>query len=66
MSQDDIVIGIAASGRTPYVIGELEYANEIGATTASIACTNNSEIGKISKFPIEVLPGPEILTAQQD
>lgn len=62
LSQDDIVIGIAASGRTPYVIGGLEYANEIGATTASIACTDNSEIGKISKFPIEVLPGPEILT----
>ncbi|XLX18821.1 N-acetylmuramic acid 6-phosphate etherase [Helcococcus ovis] len=62
LSPKDVVIGIAASGRTPYVIGGLKYANEIGAITGSIACTDGSEIGKISRFPIEVIPGPEVLT----
>ena len=62
LTKDDVVIGIAASGRTPYVIGGLNYANSIGANTGSIACTTDSEIGKISKYPIEVVPGPEVLT----
>lgn len=62
LTKDDVVIGIAASGRTPYVIGALKYANSIGADTGSIACTIDSEIGKISKYPIEVVPGPEVLT----
>lgn len=62
LTDKDVVIGVAASGRTPYVIGGLEYANSIGAVTGSIACTTDSEIGKISKFPIEVVPGPEVLT----
>lgn len=62
LTDKDVVIGIAASGRTPYVIGGLEYANQIGAVTGSIACTTESEIGKISKFPVEVVPGPEVLT----
>ena len=62
LTNKDVVIGVAASGRTPYVIGGLEYANSIGAVTGSIACTTDSEIGKISKFPIEVVPGPEVLT----
>lgn len=62
LSPKDVVIGIAASGRTPYVIGGLKYANEIGSITGSIACTDGSEIGKISRFPIEVIPGPEVLT----
>lgn len=62
LSSKDVVIGIAASGRTPYVIGGLKYANEIGAITGSIACTDGSEIGRISRFPIEVIPGPEVLT----
>lgn len=62
LTKDDVVIGIAASGRTPYVIGALNYANSIGADTGSIACTTDSEIGKISKYPIEVVPGPEVLT----
>lgn len=62
LTDKDVVIGIAASGRTPYVIGGIEYANSIGAVTGSIACTTESEIGKISKFPVEVVPGPEVLT----
>lgn len=62
LNKNDVVIGIAASGRTPYVIGGLEYANSIGAKTGSIACTKESEIGKISDYQIEVVPGPEVLT----
>lgn len=58
----DFVVGIAASGRTPYVIGGLHYANEIGCKTASIAITKNSEIGKLANFPIEVVVGPEVVT----
>lgn len=62
LTSNDIVVGIAASGRTPYVIGGLKYANRIGATTASISCNLNSEISKQAKFPIEVDCGPEFLT----
>ncbi|WP_426093288.1 N-acetylmuramic acid 6-phosphate etherase, partial [Escherichia coli] len=43
LTENDMVIGIAASGRTPYVIGALDYANEIGATTGTIACNNQAE-----------------------
>ena len=56
------MIGIAASGRTPYVIGGLEYANSIGCNTASLSCNKDSEIGKIAKHKIEVIVGPEVLT----
>lgn len=62
LTKKDVVIGIAASGRTPYVIGGLEYANSIGCNTASISCNLSSEIGKIAKKKIEVLVGPEVLT----
>lgn len=62
LSKDDVVIGLAASGRTPYVIGALEYANKIGALTGSITCAKESEMSKISKYPIEVIVGPEIVT----
>lgn len=62
VNSNDLVIGIAASGRTPYVIGGLKFANQIGCTTASIAVTDNSDIGKISKYPIEVVVGPEVVT----
>ena len=62
LTKDDIVIGIAASGRTPYVIGGLEYANEVGAETVGVVCNINSEICKVSKYKIEVEVGPEVLT----
>jgi len=62
LSQYDIVIGIAASGRTPYVIGGLDYAKEVGATTASLSCNKNAEISKHATLPIEVDCGPEFLT----
>lgn len=58
----DIVIGLAASGRTPYVIGALQYAHSIGATTASIACNPSAKISQYADYPIEVDNGPEILT----
>lgn len=62
LTKNDIVIGISASGRTPYVIGGLQYATKIGATTASISCNENAEISQFAAYPIEVSAGPEILT----
>ena len=62
LTKKDIVIGIAASGRTPYVIGGMEYAKKLGGNTVSIACNSNSEIGKRADVAIEVIVGSEVLT----
>ena len=62
LNEKDTVLGIAASGRTPYVIGGLEYANKVGALTISIACVKDSEIGKHANIAIEAVVGPEIVT----
>jgi len=62
LSKKDIAIGIAASGRTPYVIGGLNYAGNIGAKTITISCNPNSEIGKLANVAIDVEVGPEVLT----
>lgn len=62
LSRNDTVIGIAASGRTPYVIGGLKFAGQIGARTASLSCNKNSEIGRWADLSIEIETGPEILT----
>lgn len=62
LSAKDTVIGIAASGRTPYVIGALDYAAAVGAATVSIACNKNAAISKHAKISIEIETGPEILT----
>ncbi|MBS4462174.1 N-acetylmuramic acid 6-phosphate etherase [Aerococcaceae bacterium zg-B36] len=62
LSDKDVVIGIAASGRTPYVLGGLTYAKQVGATTVSLACNAKSKIGDIADIRIEVIPGPEVLT----
>ncbi|MDR2538827.1 MAG: N-acetylmuramic acid 6-phosphate etherase [Bifidobacteriaceae bacterium] len=62
LTDKDSVVGIAASGRTPYVIGGLEYANQIGANTISIACNLNAEISQYAKHSIEVDLDPEFLT----
>ena len=62
LSSNDMVIGIAASGRTPYVIGGLDYAKEIGCITGSVCCNLNTEISKHADFPIEVSAGPEVVT----
>lgn len=61
-SENDILCGIAASGRTPYVIGGLKYARSIGAKTIAVACNIDSEIGREADIAIEVTPGPEVLT----
>lgn len=62
LTKNDMVIGIAASGRTPYVIGALDYAKSIGAHTGSLACNVNAEISQHADFPIEVDCGAEFLT----
>lgn len=62
VSDKDTVIGIAASGRTPYVIGALDYAKEKGASTAAISCNKDADISKHAEMIIEVDTGPEVLT----
>ncbi|MFV8253189.1 N-acetylmuramic acid 6-phosphate etherase [Aerococcus viridans] len=62
LNANDTVVGIAASGRTPYVIGGLQYAQSIGAKTVSIACNKEAKISGYAQIPIEVDCGPEILT----
>jgi len=62
VSSEDILIGIAASGRTPYVIGALDYAKGKGAVTVAFSCNKSSEISKHADYQIEVENGPEILT----
>lgn len=62
LTAKDVVVGIAASGRTPYVIEALKYAKASGCDTVSIACNKYSEIGKIANIAIDVEVGPEILT----
>lgn len=61
-SAKDVLVGIAASGRTPYVIGALNYAKSVGATTISIASNPNSVMAQIADIAIEPLVGPEVLT----
>lgn len=58
---EDVLVGLAASGRTPYVIGGLTYAKTLGAHTIAIACTQHSQIGSLAEIAIEPLPGPEVV-----
>ena len=62
INNKDVVVGIAASGRTPYVIGGLQAANKHGLTTGCITCNPGSELAKNANFPIEVVVGPEFVT----
>lgn len=62
LTSKDIVIGLAASGRTPYAIHGLKYAREIGCKTAVVVCNKNSEMAKYSDVAIELVVGPEVLT----
>lgn len=62
ITDKDVVVGIAASGTTPYVIGGLEKCNENNITTACITCNEGSPLAKVAKFPIEVVVGPEFVT----
>ena len=62
ITENDVIVGLAASGRTPYVIGGLEYANEIGAMTISITCNADSEVSKAAKISIAPVVGAEVVT----
>lgn len=62
ISSNDVVIGIAASGSTPYVVGGLEACNKNNITTGCIVCNTNSKIAQIANYPIEVVVGPEFVT----
>lgn len=62
LTKNDTLIGIAASGRTPYVVGGLEEANKNGLLTGCIVCNEGSEVAQASQFPIEVIVGAEFVT----
>ena len=62
LTANDVVVGIAASGRTPYVLGGLDYAKSVGCHTVAIACNVGSAVGKAADLAIEVNCGPEVLT----
>nr|GGG67761.1 N-acetylmuramic acid 6-phosphate etherase [Virgibacillus oceani] len=62
ISKNDVVVGITASGRTPYPIGALKLARDIGAYTISLSCNENSLISSFADCNIEVVVGPEVLT----
>ncbi len=59
---NDTLVGIAASGRTPYVLGAIDKARELGALTAGISCTPDSELSRRAEIAITPLPGPEVVT----
>lgn len=61
-SSGDALVGIAASGRTPYVLGAIRYARSLGALTIGLSCTPNSELASAAEIAISPTPGPEILT----
>lgn len=62
LTKNDVVVGIAASGRTPYVIGGIEYAKSVGAATGCITTSPNSVLASIVEFPVEAVTGSEALT----
>jgi N-acetylmuramic acid 6-phosphate etherase len=62
ISNKDVVVGIAASGRTPYVIGALQKCREQGIITGCITCNTQTEVAKNADYPIEVITGPEFVT----
>ncbi len=62
VSAADIVVGLAASGRTPYVLGAIGQANNLGALTIGICCNTDSPLAQSVDYPIEILVGPEIVT----
>ncbi len=61
VGERDAVLGISASGRTPYVLGALRRANEVGALTACLACNENTPLGALAQLPIEIPVGPEVI-----
>ncbi|MCA8967905.1 MAG: N-acetylmuramic acid 6-phosphate etherase, partial [Planctomycetes bacterium] len=61
-SGDDVLLGVAASGRTPYALGGLHYAAELGARSAALVCNGSSAMAAAAQIAIEVVVGPEVLT----
>ncbi|MGC1025794.1 N-acetylmuramic acid 6-phosphate etherase [Pantoea agglomerans] len=61
-SRHDVLVGIAASGRTPYVLGALAYANELGATTVSLTCNPGSTMSQVAAIALTPVVGPEVVT----
>ncbi len=61
-AKGDVLVGIAASGRTPYVLGAIAYARSLGAITIGLSCTPDSELARASEIAITPAPGPEIVT----
>ncbi|RDC66324.1 N-acetylmuramic acid 6-phosphate etherase [Adhaeribacter pallidiroseus] len=62
ITDEDVLVGIAASGRTPYVIGGLEMARQHGLTTGCIVCNANSKVAAAAEYPVEIITGPEFVT----
>lgn len=62
ITTNDVVVGIAASGTTPYVIGALEACNKQNIQTGCIVCNSSSPVAAVSEFPVEVIVGPEFVT----
>lgn len=62
ISEKDVLVGIAASGTTPYVVGGLRTANENNVVTGCIVCNTGSPVAAEAKYPVEVVTGPEFLT----
>lgn len=61
-SEKDVLVGIAASGRTPYVLGGMEYALSLGATVAAVSCNPDSEMSRLASIAITPVVGPEVIT----
>lgn len=62
LTADDAVVGIATSGRTPYVVGALRYAGDLGALTVGLACNNGTEVAAAAAIAVEIVVGPEVLS----
>lgn len=62
ITKKDVVVGIAASGRTPYTVAALEYARRKGATTVAVACNAGSPLARAADIAIEVIVGPEVVS----
>ncbi|GAB3412317.1 N-acetylmuramic acid 6-phosphate etherase [Niabella aquatica] len=62
VSDKDVVVGIAASGTTPYVVGALRYAQQSGVTTGCVVCNEGSPVAQYAAYPIELIVGPEFVT----
>jgi N-acetylmuramic acid 6-phosphate etherase len=58
----DVLVGIAASGRTPYVLGAVRYARQLGAVTVGLSCSPDSDLSRAVQIPITPVPGPEVVT----